>query len=225
MSVPDSDHSELEGSQLPECLTLWRCIGCGAMGNSEPCAGTCEFRRLEIVSADEYAELLESFTTVTEQAETLAVVAQEIAALVGNSSDHERVYRRLQIRAREILRLAQRGELSRQLVVTPADEYATVWLCGTCGQVEAPQSCLGVCIRRNGEFVRADHYAELAARFAAQLCTARQLRSLVQQLAWVAPHAGQWERACRTFQARAVEVLRPAQPSDDSTETNCHVST
>jgi hypothetical protein len=128
--------------------------------------------------------------------------------LGGSSNDHERVYHRLQIRAREILRLARQGELSRQLIVTPADEYATVWQCGTCGQIEAPQSCLGVCIRRNGEFLRADHYAELAARTEAELRKAQELRSLVLQLAWVAPRVGQWERACRAFQEKAVELLR-----------------
>jgi hypothetical protein len=220
MSVSDSDRSELDAVQLPECLTLWRCIGCGAMGNSEPCTGTCEFRKLEVVSADEYAELLENFATATEQTGILAAVVQEIAVLGESQSDHERDYRRLQIRAREILRLAGHGELSRQIVVTPADEYATVWLCGTCGQVEAPQSCLGVCIRRNGEFLRSDHYAELAARFDAQRRKADELRSLVLQLTWVAPREGQWERACRAFQEKAIELLRSTQPSPDSVEDN-----
>jgi hypothetical protein len=220
MSIPDNDQFELEGGQLPDCLTLWRCIGCGAMGNSEPCTGTCAFRKLEIASADEYAELLEGFATIAEQAERLAVVVQEIAVLGGSSNDHEHDYRSLQIRARETLRLVQQGESSRKLIVTPADEYATVWLCGTCGQIEAPQSCLGVCIRRNGEFLRADHYAELAARIEAQLRKAHELRSLVLQLAWVAPRAGQWEQACRAFQEKAVELLRSAQPSPDPTEDN-----
>jgi uncharacterized protein HemY len=77
-----------------------------------------------------------------------------------------------------------------------------------------------VCIRRNGEFLRADHYAELAARIEAQLRKAHELRSLVLQLAWVAPRAGQWEQACRAFQEKAVELLRSAQPSPDPTEDN-----
>ncbi|MDI9850151.1 hypothetical protein QM467_19115 [Rhodoblastus sp. 17X3] len=172
------------------------------------------------MSADEYADLLESFATVAEQAESLAAVVQEIAALGGGTGDHEGAYRRLQIRAREILRLSPQCEPSHQIVVTPADEYATVWLCRTCGQVEAPQSCLGVCIRRNGDFVRSSDYVELVARFEAQIFKAHQFRSLLLQLAWVAPREGQWERACQAFREKAVELLRSAQPSPGSMEDN-----
>jgi hypothetical protein len=66
MQVSESNRLELETSQLPESLVLSRCIGCGAMGNSEPCAGACAYRKLAIVSADEYAELLESFYAIKE---------------------------------------------------------------------------------------------------------------------------------------------------------------
>ena len=30
----------------PETLALWRCIGCGAMGNAAECTGSCDFKRL-----------------------------------------------------------------------------------------------------------------------------------------------------------------------------------
>ncbi len=213
MQVSESERLKLETRRLPECLILWRCIGCGAMGNSEPCAGACKFRKLEIVSAAEYAELLENFDAIKEQADRLAAVVREIAALGDEQSDYERVYRKLQLRAREILRSADYDETSRQDTVDPEFEPATVWLCATCGQVEAPQSCLGICVRRNGEFLSADPYVELAARTEAEQRQARELRALVRQLAWVAPHVGQWEKACRAFQDKATKLLNCTPPS------------
>lgn len=213
MQVSEPNKLELETSRLPESLVLWRCIGCGAMGNSEPCAGACAFRKLAIVSANEYAELLEGFYTIKEQAERMEAVVRQIAALREVQDDHERAYRKLQLQAREILRSADYGETSRQNTVDPEFEPAIVWLCATCGQVEAPQSCLGVCVRRNGEFLSADHYAALAARTELEQGQAREFHALVRQMAWVAPHVGQWETACRAFQEKATKLLDSASPA------------
>ncbi len=197
-------------SQLPDCMTLWRCIGCGAMGNSEPCAGKCDYRKLQVVSAEQYADLLEQFSTIADRTEILTALVNEIAALGEGERDHERAYRRLQSRVRKILRTAQSGEAAAAVAITPDDEFSTVWLCATCGQVEAPQPCLGVCIRRNGEFLRAGAHVELAFRAEAERQRAAELGALARQMACVAPHAGQWENACRAFREKAIRLL--AQP-------------
>ena len=57
-------------------------------------------------------------------------------------------------------------------------------------------SVLGICIRRNREFSRADHYVELAA----QIETSNAGRR-------VAPHAGQCEKTCLAFQEKAIKLL------------------
>jgi hypothetical protein len=218
MQVSVSDRPEPETSHIPECLMLWRCIGCGAMGNSELCTGACAYRKLEIVGADEYADLLETFEAIEQQAERLEAVVKKIAAVGIEQTDFEDAYRRLQVKAREILRSVDFGGSSWQNAVDPDYEPATVWLCTTCGQIEAPQPCLGVCIRRNGEFLRADHHVALVGRIGSEHRRARELGALVRQLAWVAPHAGQCEKACRAFQAKAITLLNSAHtsPSDIS---------
>jgi hypothetical protein len=204
---------ELETRLYPECLVLWRCIGCGAMGNEEPCAGSCKFRKLEIVGAAEYAELVENFDAIKEQAKRLQAMVGEIAGLGEEQSDHENAYRELQTHAREFLRSSDRDELSGQDKIGQEFEPATVWLCATCGQVEAPQSCLGVCIRRNGEFLRADHYFALAIQIEEEQRHAREILALVRQLAWVAPHSGQWEKTCLAFKEKATKLMHSNPPS------------
>jgi hypothetical protein len=116
-------------------------------------------------------------------------------------------YARLQRVARECLQSADHNETFWRKPVDPEFETATVSLCATCGQVEAPQSCLGICIRRNGEFLRADHYVELAAQIETMQRRAHDLIALVRQLARVAPHAGQYKKTCRAFQEKAIKLL------------------
>ena len=45
----------------PDALTLWRCIGCGAMGNARDCVAACDFKRAFVVDAASHADLLEYF--------------------------------------------------------------------------------------------------------------------------------------------------------------------
>lgn len=220
MPLSEAVDLDTEASQIPEGLALWQCIGCGAMGNSEPCIAKCDYRKLEIVGAEEYAELLDIFFATKAHAEGLKTVVREVAALDDEKNDHERTYLRLQARAREILRSANFALSSEQNIEIPEVEPATVWLCTTCGQVEAPQSCLGVCIRRNGEFLRATDYYAQAKQAEATRRRARELHALVHQLAWVAPHVGQWKSACRAFREKAIKLLTPLLPEADMPKAN-----
>ena len=36
---------------VPERFTVWSCIGCGAIGTSQPCLGPCDDRPLDLVRA------------------------------------------------------------------------------------------------------------------------------------------------------------------------------
>jgi len=214
MKIPSSPMLDPAKDPQLDSLVLWRCVGCGAMGNNQPCSGACAFRKLAVVSADEYAELLESLFAIKDEAERLEAVVGKIAGLRDVQDNFEPAYARLQRVARECLRSADHDETFWRKPVDPEFEAATVWLCATCGQVEAPQSCLGICIRRNGEFLRADHYLELAAQIETMQRRARDLIALVRQLARVAPHAGQCEKTCRAFQEKAIKLLdvAPAEP-------------
>jgi hypothetical protein len=201
---------EVEEQDGPQCLTLWQCIGCGSMGNAESCEGTCNFAKLELVTAQQHAYLLDQCLAVTDQTEQFKTLVREIAAQTENGDHFERAYRSLQLRARRLLHHVRKDENPR---AAPADERATIWLCASCGQVEAPQECLGVCIRRNGEFVRAEDHDATEARTEAAQQEANKLIPLVRHLAWATPRAGQWERTRQSFRQRATALVRAFAPT------------
>jgi hypothetical protein len=209
MAFVNSGPTALAEGNLPDCLTLWRCIGCGAMGSVEQCTGSCAYQKLDVVGAEDHADFLEHFGAINVQARRLEPVVRQIAALGEEHPDHERAYRSLQKSARTLIRSLDHRAISARNAMVPEDERATVWWCATCGQVEAPQSCLGICIRRNGDFVRSQDHDELAARVELAQRGTREMASLVHQLAWVTPRTGEWDSACRAFQNKAIKLLKP----------------
>jgi hypothetical protein len=202
--LPGAEPCEM-ASEIPfptEYFALWRCIGCGAMGNSKPCTGTCDYRKLQLVRSAEYAGLLEEATVVVEQVKSLLAVVERIADLPREGEEMTSSYRFLQNRARDLLR----GLVPAQN--TPPAERALVWRCSTCDQIEAPQECLEICIRPVEEFVHASHYDELMELVTAGRVQSRKLYAFVRQLAWASPRAGQWERTLQAFQDRARSLLK-----------------
>jgi hypothetical protein len=211
--VPAAESSDL-GFEPPlpdEYFPLWRCIACGAMGNSNPCMGVCDYHKLEVVRSVEYAELLDEATVIMEHLKKLTALARRIAGLPEEESERENSYRVLRDCARNLLREINPTGKAQQNRVTEPAEALRVWLCRACGQIEAPQTCLGVCIRPIEEYVRAKHYSELMEQAAAAAGRAQKLRALVARLAWVSPRPGQWRRASRAFQDEALAVLEAPQ--------------
>lgn len=187
----------------PQCLTLWQCVGCGSMGNSEPCLGTCDFKRLMVVGVEDHAELLDYFLTISERLDLLRALASNVAAASESAELFAGALEELRQSARNLLH-----EVPEELDPPPAvapDERAEVWLCASCGQVEAPRDCLGICIRRNGEFVRASDHDSLSARIDSARNELRELASLARQVGWTRPRPGQVERARHAFQTKARE--------------------
>ena len=80
-NVPVAESSDL-AFELPlpdEYFPLWRCIACGAMGNSSPCMGVCDYHKLEVVRSVDYAELLHEATVIMEHLKKLTALAHRIA--------------------------------------------------------------------------------------------------------------------------------------------------
>ena len=46
MKIPSSPVLDPAKNPQLDSLVLWRCVGCGAMGNNQPCSGACAFRKL-----------------------------------------------------------------------------------------------------------------------------------------------------------------------------------
>jgi len=209
---PRADAGDLasEPSLPDEYFPLWRCIACGAMGNSNPCMGACDYHKLEVVRSVEYADLLDEATVVMEQLKKLTTLVHRIADLPKEESERENSYRMLRNCARDLLRELNFEKAQQNRITQPA-EGLRVWLCHTCGQIEAPQTCLGVCIRPIEEYVRAKHYSELMEQVTVAAGRVQKLCALVGRLAWVSPRPGQWQRVSRAFQDEALAVLQAPQ--------------
>lgn len=203
MEMGEDARLPAEECQLPDALTMWTCIGCGAKGNFNECTGACAYRKLEVIEAGEYADLLERLDTVLEHADSLRRVVELVASFGRDEGDAEESYRSYRQQARAALRSFQPREHDGAATA----EYSTIWRCASCGQIEAPQQCIGVCTRRNGEFVRAEDHEALRGRLLETISQRRKLAALVQRLAWVSPRSGQWERTCNAFRNQARELL------------------
>lgn len=58
---------------MVETIEGWRCIGCGKVEAPRPCIGVCQDKRVELVLAEDYAELA---WRVEQLEEALALIAR-----------------------------------------------------------------------------------------------------------------------------------------------------
>jgi hypothetical protein len=182
--------------QSPERFTMWSCIGCGAMGTDQPCLGPCDDHALDLVRAVEHDAVVAHVTETREGSRPLLELVSELA-----EARDAAAYLALRERARAVLRGA----------AEPSDAVAAepfrAWLCTGCGRVEAPQACLGVCLRHPEEVVRADHHAEALARAADADRDDRALRALVRRLAWTTPREGHGEETVAAMREAALALV------------------
>lgn len=191
----------------PQCLTLWRCIGCGSMGNAEACQGTCAFKRLMVVTAEDHAELLDYFLALSERRDVLHDLARAIAAAAQTEEGFAHSHEALRVEARRLLRAAP--EENDPPPPIPPDERLETWRCASCGQVEAQHECLGICIRRNGDYVTGEDHDALSAGIQGLRHETRKLASLARQIGWSSPRPGQLEGA-RVALGMTAQSLLPA---------------
>jgi len=191
----------------PECLTVWRCIGCGAMGNARECLGTCHFKRYFVVDAASHADLLEFQLNLCERNEALRRFARDVATEAATPERFEQALAGLRARAKSLLAQAPSEEAPK--AVSP-DERAEIWLCASCGMVEAPRDCLGICIRRNGDFIRGEDHDALNARIESARIESRSLASLARQVGWTTPRPGLSERTRAAVRTAALALLAGA---------------
>lgn len=121
----------------------------------------------------------------------LSVIARQLSA----ADEDDAAWTALQARARAALRAA--GQ--------PAErgEAITAWSCDACGRIEAPQPCIGVCVRPETSMVPAAAHEAVLEQDAALRRDLKPLAALARQLAWATPTAGQRERTARALRDRA----------------------
>jgi hypothetical protein len=175
---------------------MWSCIGCGAMGTDQPCLGPCNDHALDLVRAVEHDAVVAHITETRERSRPMLELVRELA-----EARDEAAYLALRERAGAVLR----GAAERPDAV-PAEPFRA-WLCTGCGRVEAPQACLGVCLRHPGEVVRADSHAEALARAADADRDARALRGLVRRLAFTTPREGHGDETVSAMREAALALV------------------
>jgi hypothetical protein len=92
------------------------------------------------------------------------------------------------------------------------DAVIEAWGCPVCGRVDAPQPCLGVCVRRPVLMADAAGYRELAAGVEAAERRDEALGALAHLVVHVTPRPGQEERTRAALAGRARQ-LTAAAPS------------
>jgi hypothetical protein len=170
-----------------------RCIGCGAISTEHPCVGACADRRLDLVNADEHAAAAAALDALEQ---TLGERRALVAAL-GRAVPTPETWAALRDRARALL---------RPLPTVAAADSVTTWECTTCGRIEAPQECIGVCVRPEIPMVRATEHAALVARAERVTGELARLAVPLRQLAWTTPRPERWPQTAQAVHATAAAL-------------------
>lgn len=177
--------------QPPDRLTVPTCIGCGAMSQFGTCDTGCREHKLELVRAEVYDGVVAARLSARARAEVFGSLAEQLVTVRPAPGEWEAAYRSLQQAARTALRLhpdIDSGGIDPEL---PA-ETAVTWWCPSCGGIDAPQPCLGICIWRPIEWVNRTRYERERDRAITERGRERRLAQLVHRVASVTPRAGQW---------------------------------
>ena len=94
---------------VAETITAWQCIGCGRLEAPQTCIGVCKDRKVELVTAWDYAE---AFSRLEDALERIAVL-EKLLSTVARTTPHEGAwkdsYLAFQGRARELLEQGKAG--------------------------------------------------------------------------------------------------------------------
>jgi len=174
---------------LTRHLPVATCIGCGARSHSAECAEGCSDLPLDLVDVD---DLVAIATRVEALEERVAALREVIRVL---ASDGLVDWPAVQARARAAVRMA----------VPPEPEVGVIqaWGCPRCGRIDAPQPCLGICVRRPGLVADVAEYREFAAVAARSATQERPLSTLAHLVAGVRARPGHEEQTVETLRSRA----------------------
>jgi hypothetical protein len=180
-----------------DLVVVRACIGCGAIETSQPCLGTCREHRLDLVRADQHAAAQARLSALESRLAQLRTLVSRLARSVPGEQDWGG------------LRSTARAAL-RDRVAPVRGEVVTTWSCASCGRVEAPQPCIGVCIRPETAMVNAAEHERLLERAAAVLAQLEALSPPVRQLAWATARAGRFQDTARAVNQAARTAIKHA---------------
>ena len=198
--------------ERPERITALTCIGCGALTIPRTCpGGCCDERRLALIGAADYELARQRAEQAARDVRQLRTALEEY--LVSDERDSATAFPAARERARSTLR-----DLSRSSdFADDADhiEALTGWWCPRCGGIEAPQPCIGVCIRRPAQWVAFESYEYERDRSHELVRRRRRLRDALREVAFVTPRTGREILTVRALSARARHALADPGPAEE----------
>lgn len=87
----------------PETIAVWRCIGCGRIEMPATCIGVCQDRKVELVGAWDYAEVVAALEEANERVAALEALAGRLARITPREGAWKASYLALQAEARRLL--------------------------------------------------------------------------------------------------------------------------
>ena len=174
-------------------LTVATCIGCGARSRAAECPEGCSDVPLDLVDAGD----LQALSAATEAREVRIVALRELAHTLAAGAPVS--WTALRDRARAALRLPAPD--------MPDIEVIQAWGCPRCGRIDAPQPCLGICVRRPGTVADVREYRQLAPRAATVAAADKALTRLARLLLTVTPRPGREDATLAALCAQARQTL------------------
>ena len=93
----------LESLAVPDTITAWQCIGCGRLEAPANCVGICQDRKIELVTAWDYAEAFSRLEEAMDRNRALQAVVAKLAHATPREGGWKDSYLALQAQARKLL--------------------------------------------------------------------------------------------------------------------------
>jgi hypothetical protein len=188
-----------------ELITISTCVGCGALSLPGTCPEGCsDERKLELISAFEYDR-------VKQRADRAAQHVCELRGAIdrytsGDGREAAVAFPAARAHARATLQAVScSGDPDADL--SDDAEPTVAWRCPRCGGVDAPQPCIGVCIRAPTQWMRLESYEDECVRLRRLLRQRQQLLDMVRECVFVTPKPGREILNWRRLQTRARQAL------------------
>jgi hypothetical protein len=87
----------------PETIKAWQCIGCGRLDAPANCVGICQDRKVELVGAWDYAEVVVALEEANARIAALESVVGRLAHVTPREGTWKASYLAMQAHARKLL--------------------------------------------------------------------------------------------------------------------------
>jgi hypothetical protein len=88
---------------MTEYLTAWQCVSCGKVDGPQSCAGACQFKKLEMVSAAEYETKCAQLAATQAQLADIITLLRQLAHTRPRDGQWQRAYGEAQAHAMHVV--------------------------------------------------------------------------------------------------------------------------